>query len=549
MLLKRLSPAFLLLFLVTISAFGQPRSFIQQLLDDGEYEKARLLCDSALSDPFQKANRAYYLSKRGDVYYFLGDLRESLRSYLQALEQSEINLPENRILKEETTSYTGFAYRELGLDQKAIQYFESALGQAFDIGDSIEIAICYYNISTVLLNQGALDESMEMLQNAYEIDLIRKDTAALGFDLTMMGAAMMKSTQPEKALDYYRESIDLLKAGKANYNSLGKRYGLLAEAFLAMNQLDSAEFYTQEAIEVHELQSDSLHIGQLWVQLAKIKNQANEPRNALQWGEQAKSLFQKYPLSSNALYANTSMIESYEAMTQWHKALILLKENEVYAKDLGLLYELRDTYKGMAEIYQQIRDSGAVIGALQAAQIMSDSINQLETERATENMKIRYDTEKIESENKVLTLENEVTKAHLAEREAEIQNLILIGCILLVIGIAILVIVIIRSRYKTRLLQMEVNELRVRIKGILEFKPEEVGIVKEHINNSLEETLSDREFEILNLALSNKNNGQIADEVHVSINTVKYHLKNIYTKLGVSNRKEALKYAVQIASN
>ena len=100
-----------------------------------------------------------------------------------------------------------------------------------------------------------------------------------------------------------------------------------------------------------------------------------------------------------------------------------------------------------------------------------------------------------------------------------------------------------------KLLLLETGELRSRIKGILEFKPEEVGIVKEQINDSLQHALTDREFEILNLALSNLNNSEIADKVHLSVNTVKFHLKNIYQKLGVSNRKEALKYAVQVTAN
>ncbi|MEQ8532548.1 MAG: helix-turn-helix transcriptional regulator, partial [Imperialibacter sp.] len=60
----------------------------------------------------------------------------------------------------------------------------------------------------------------------------------------------------------------------------------------------------------------------------------------------------------------------------------------------------------------------------------------------------------------------------------------------------------------------------------------------------LAQPLSEREFEILTHALSNLNNSEIAEKVFVSVNTVKYHLKNIYEKLGVTNRKEALQFAL-----
>lgn len=548
MWLKRLSPSFLLVLFCFTFVNAQPVSRVQELIDTGEYERARILCDSVLKDLSQKNNWAYYASKQGDVYYFLGDLKESLKYYLQALEHPNIDHAENLLLKEETTSYAGFVFRELGLDEQAETYFRAALEQAFVLGDSVEIAICYYNISTVLLNQGMLDESMDLLQKAYEIDVIRKDTAAIGFDLTMMGNAMQKTGNPEKAIDYYRESIELLAKSTGNYNSLAKRYGLLAEAFMGASKWDSATYYTKKSIAAYSEQSDSVHIGEQWVLLARIANEQSNAREALNWGRKARNLFKSYPVSSNQLYANASLVSAYLLQANYAQSTELLKENIQLAEKLGLLYELHEGYEQLAQVYALQDNFRTAYQQAVIASNLADSISTLETNKATERMRVRYDAEKIESENKVLQLENEVTRAELAEREAEIRNLILIGVILLIIAIAVIVIIIMRAQYKTRLLQAEINELRARIRGILEFKPEEVGIVKEQINDSLQDSLSDREFEILNLALSNKNNNEIADEIHVSVNTVKYHLKNIYSKLGVSNRKEALKYAVQITS-
>ena len=57
--------------------------------------------------------------------------------------------------------------------------------------------------------------------------------------------------------------------------------------------------------------------------------------------------------------------------------------------------------------------------------------------------------------------------------------------------------------------------------------------------------LSEREIEILKLVASGKSNQSIADQLLISENTVKYHLKNILQKLGVSNRTEAVTIAMQ----
>jgi DNA-binding NarL/FixJ family response regulator len=57
--------------------------------------------------------------------------------------------------------------------------------------------------------------------------------------------------------------------------------------------------------------------------------------------------------------------------------------------------------------------------------------------------------------------------------------------------------------------------------------------------------LSEREIEILRLVAAGKSNRLIAEQLLISENTVKYHLKNILHKLGVSNRTEAVTWAIQ----
>ena len=65
--------------------------------------------------------------------------------------------------------------------------------------------------------------------------------------------------------------------------------------------------------------------------------------------------------------------------------------------------------------------------------------------------------------------------------------------------------------------------------------PEGVGAQK-----PLDEPLSERELEILNLLASGRTNAEIAKDLFVAIGTVKSHVNNIYRKLGAANRAEAV---------
>ncbi len=64
-------------------------------------------------------------------------------------------------------------------------------------------------------------------------------------------------------------------------------------------------------------------------------------------------------------------------------------------------------------------------------------------------------------------------------------------------------------------------------------------------NNSERPELSEREREILKLVASGASNKQIAQQLVISLNTVKVHVRNIFGKIGVASRTEAALYAIR----
>lgn len=91
------------------------------------------------------------------------------------------------------------------------------------------------------------------------------------------------------------------------------------------------------------------------------------------------------------------------------------------------------------------------------------------------------------------------------------------------------------------------NAIRSAAVGRLTLSPE----ASEALSESSEfpvfpaEDLTDRERDVLKLLTEGLSNNEIAERLIISPSTVKYHIGNIYTKLGVDSRVAAVSIAIQ----
>ena len=65
-------------------------------------------------------------------------------------------------------------------------------------------------------------------------------------------------------------------------------------------------------------------------------------------------------------------------------------------------------------------------------------------------------------------------------------------------------------------------------------------------SSSLVESLSERELEVLRLLATGYKYKEVAERLVISMNTVRSHTKNVYSKLNVNNRTQAITRAKEL---
>lgn len=384
------------------------------------------------------------------------------------------------------------SYSYLANYEQSTTYSFKAIEVAEQYNDTITLIDAFNNLGIDYLMQ---EEDQKAIDYFIQVESLSKqfgDTLRWGHALNNLGMMASYSDETEKELNYYEQAVSLFQA-------IGEKEGY------ANTLLNSGTVYTlilEQYAKANELYDKALEVFKEIEMSSGIQNTI-----------QSKA--------ENLMY----MGRNVEAKDLALKALTIA-QNYKFAQDEVYTYDL------LSKISVELGDYQAALEYLESKNEISAEIFTEEKSRQIAELETKYQTEKKEQELAIASLQ-------LIQQERE--KYFLGGVIIFIVFVGGFIIYSLRqkSNLKQKLLGEEIENLRLKINSLLG-ESDSIKLSMDELNQKLHQPLTEREFEILNLTVSDKTNQEIAEEVFVSVNTVKYHLKNVYEKLGVNNRKEAL---------
>lgn len=391
----------------------------------------------------------------------------------------------------------GISYSYLADYAKSAEYTFKAVKEAEKHRDTLALIDAFNNLGINAIYEEDYDQSSVYFQKVLHLSEKIRDSLRLGHVLNNLGMIEGYQGRLESELNYYGKAAGIfLKIDE--WEGLGNTVLNAGTVFTTTGKYEEAAIFYDSAERI--FQKLGYYSGVQNAVLSKAENFLKQKnfKKAVPTALAALEMAETYNFVQDEVYSYELLTDIYKEMGQFDKA-----------------FEYHEKYFSLKE---------EVFNAEKASQISE--------------LTIKYKT--AQKEKEILKANAEIA------RKAQFQKyLIIVIGILIVFGCLFFYLLTQRFRLKKDLLSQEIDTLRAQIDTFFGGDIGQIDLTLNRLNQGLHKSLTEREFEILNLAVSDKSNHEIADTIHISINTVKFHLRNIYEKLGVSNRKEALAFVLK----
>ncbi len=455
-----------------------------------------------------------------------------------------VNSYKNDVKKEDTALaniyyLAGMRAYQLSDYELADAFFVQA-GYIFRLNDNEKKAIQMLSNQAVLKEmKGEYSAAVKLYLKALDYYKAHQDSVPMAKIYANLGVLYEEIELPGKALFYHRKALGLRKKmkdqeGIANiYNNIGVLYEELTK------QDDSAILYYEKAYQIYRLDSSNLRrTATVLGNLGKIYTDRNKYLPAAKALKKAEEIFESLDSGDGLANVYRNEGELYTAQKQYEKAKKFYYKSFHLFSSMGKPKSTLEVLELLSQIHLLTGDYIHAARYLNRYNQLKDSLMDADKAKLVVEMDDKYQLREKNKKINILALENQ-----LKQRKIRLQSIFILA--IFIISLLVILLFMINHR-KNKLLQ---SQMRLELQNFL-LKEEQIREQRKREQQKERETiakhfdqyeLTEREIEVLQLIAKGYKNAEIADKLFLSLNTIKTHIKNIYIKLDVKNRVEALK--------
>ncbi len=428
---------------------------------------------------------------------------------------------------------TGYSLMQSGLDVLAMPYFRRVISSADDFTGKGLKNDAMTGLGKTYEYTGKHDSAFYWYLEAYKQVRETDDTLRRARGARNMAQLLRVLKRFDEARYYCHKAVDLIP-GIKDHKVVANIYNETAYLFELSDNLDSAVYYYNSLVDISIANGYMKGESVGYSNLASVFEKQNRLKEALEFKLKGFEIDKEINDNYGLMTSLRGLSSLYLIAGDYDKALEAI--NKAYEIcDTSWLPDLSGIKIGYYKIYKAKGQFREALEYYEAYNSLHDRINQAESRKQVTELLTRFETGMKEQQIKILEQAN-----LLKENRIHVQLLIIGVMILLGLSIISTGWLWIRSKnQKLKQINAELQNFIIRQEQLNgrekqdSFSPEPAEIYKKW-------GLTDRESEILYYLGNGCSNTTIAEKLFISENTVKFHIKNIYLKLDVKNRIQAL---------
>jgi len=404
------------------------------------------------------------------------------------------------------------------------------------LNDSTSLALASYGITSMLIEMQNFREAKKFGMQTLNIDLALNDSIAISHDLSILANIHFRLKMYDNAFTNYKQarSYNIKNQSLHQYCNITNA---IAEVAIQLEKYDDAIMYAKEVMALAEKASLNSYFVRGQVHLAHAQYLKGNIELAERLFDNSLSIAIDKKLLREQIRINFLLGKIVDNNTT---SVFYLKTALDIAKSAGY-----DTY--YESIYSELnRRIDRFPFSEDNKKLKNEYIAFLEkNQNENQESVIRGMDDSVEMfslKEKNTELELAVTRQQLDLASAKYRKRLMFF-LLAILGLVFLGFYYFQKQ-KNRIQALEftknIIELENQLSIILKDNTTIALPTIEILNSKLVGYLTNKEYQIISDILDEKTNAEIAKKHSVSINTVKFHLKNIHTKLDTPNKKAVI---------